>query len=161
VALLDGDDAEVQAQFRLTDPIPNASPMAHGLVALNRCFVDLAARRPTEAEQHYQAGEMLTADMHLRGWDHRVRTLGALVAWSRGDVAQAEAMLRQVIADAPEGETAHAYLAQLLDAKGDASGAAIERAAAAANRRFEADFPAFPQSLFWVDPVHGGLRRRS
>ena len=160
VALLDGDDATVQAQFRLTDPIPNAQASAHGVVELNRSFLDVAARRLPEAEQHYKAGRAMTASVHLGGWDARVRTLGALVAWARGDLTQAEALLHEAIALAPEDESPHFYLAQLLAAKGDTAGAAAERTAAANAHRFDIEVPAQSQSLFWVDPVNGGLKRR-
>jgi Flp pilus assembly protein TadD len=97
----------------------------------------------------------------MRGWDARIGTLGALIAWLRGDLSQAEAMLREATAAMPEAEEAHAYLAQLLEAKGDAAGAAAERDLAASSHRFANDFIAIPQSLFWVDPVHGGRKRRS
>jgi len=51
------------------------------------------------------------------------------------------------------------YLAQLLEAKGDAAGAAAERAVAADIQRFDIDIPALAQSDFWVDPVQGGIKR--
>ncbi len=161
MALTAGDEEGAQAQLRSTDSIPEADPKAHGFVELSRAFLAVAAGQPSEAELHYQAGKLLTASVHLRGWNARVETLGALVAWSRGDLARAEALLRGVIAEIPESETAHYYLAQLLEAKGDAAGAASERSTATNSHRYDRDFQAMPQSQFWVDPVHGGMRRRS
>jgi hypothetical protein len=162
VALLDGDIAEVHAQFRLTDPIPGALPASHGVIEANRSFLALVEGQPTEAERHYRAAMTKTEGLaRLRGWEAKMNTLGALVAWANGNVARAEAMLRTAEAEMPEEETQHAYLARLLESQGDKAGAAAERTAAANDRRFETDFPALPQSLFWVDPVHGGMQRRS
>ena len=70
-------------------------------------------------------------------------------------------MLRDSIADMPESETGHYYLAQLLEARGDTMGAAAERIIAANSHRLDNDFQSMPLALFWVDPVHGGMRRRS
>jgi hypothetical protein len=161
MALLDGDMAEMHAQFNLTDPIPGALPAAHGVVEANRAFLAVAAGRPKEAEWHYQTAMSLVRGLDLRGWGARMNTLGALVAWSNGDLTTAEAMLRAAVAERPEEETPHAYLARLLEARGDKAGAGAEATLAADNRRFETDYPSLPQSLFWVDPVHGGMRRRS
>jgi len=48
----------------------------------------------------------------------------------------------------------------LLEARGDAAGAAAERAVAADVRRFDVPIPAMAQSELWVDPLQGGVRRR-
>jgi hypothetical protein len=161
LALLDNDDAEVHGQFALVDAIPNAEPEARGVVELNRSFLDVAAGRAAEAEQHYQSGKRLTATVQLQGWQARVLTLGALVAWSRGELPRTERLLREAIADTPTDVAPHHYLALLLEARGDVAGAAAERAAAAISSRFDIQIPAQPQALYWVDPVHGGIQRRS
>lgn len=160
LALLDGDAAGVEAQFRLAEAIPGAASPAHGVIELNRSFLAVAARKPEEAARYYQAGLELTAGVQLQGWDARSLTLGALVAWSGGDIEKAEPLLRHAIADIPDDESPHAYLAQLLEAKGDAAGAAAERATAARVSQFDIEIPAQVQSLYWVDPAHGGLKRR-
>jgi hypothetical protein len=160
LALIEGDGATAQAEFRLADAVPDASPSAYGLIELNRSFLDIAAGRSTEAEQHYKDGTAMTASVHVPGWRARSLTLGALVAWSRADVTAAEAMLREAIAQRPDDEPPHIYLARLLEAQGDRAGAVAERTTAAKVRRFDAEIPAQAQSLFWVDPVHGGIQRR-
>jgi hypothetical protein len=159
--LLDGNEEAAEDELRLTDAIPDADRQAHGVVELGRSFLDLAAGRLAEAELHYRTGKGMTGQVHLRNWDARISTLGGLIAWARGDLALAEAMLRASIAAMREGEEAHVYLAQLLELKGDAAGAAAERIAATDSHRFADDFLAIPQTLFWVDPVHGGKWRRS
>jgi len=161
IALLDNDDTEARAQFALADATPNAAPAAYGVVALNRCFLAVSARQTADAERYCAAGTAMTAGLQLRGWHARVKTLYALVAWSRGDLAQAEAGLREAIAEVPDDQAPHVYLAQLLDAEGLAEKAAAERATAGKLGRLEVDVPAQAQSLYWVDPVKGGLRRRN
>lgn len=161
LALLGNDEAGARAQFALTDAIPDASPAAHGVVELNRCFLAVSARQTADAERHCAAGRVMTAGLGLRGWDAKVTTLDGLVAWSRGDLAQAEAQLREAIAEDPEDESPHVYLAQLLDAEGQAANATAERATAGKLGRHEVEVPAQAQSLYWVDPAKGGMRRRS
>jgi hypothetical protein len=161
MALLDGDVEAAEAQLRVADTIPGADTKARGYIALSQTFLDVAAGRAAEAEGHFNAGKAMTDSVRLRGWSARVTQLGALVAWSRGDMARAERMLRDTIADMPESETGHYYLAQLLEARGDMMGAAAERIIAANSHRLDNDFQSMPLSLFWVDPVHGGMRRGS
>jgi hypothetical protein len=82
MALLDNDEAEAQAQFGLTDSVPNASPAAHGVVELNRCFLAVSSRQTADAERRCAAGRAMTAGLQLRGWNARIKTMDALVAWS-------------------------------------------------------------------------------
>ncbi len=159
-ALLEGDFAGAQAQFDLTDAIPQAAPAARGTVALNRAFVAVAQKRPAEALAYYNTGLEESASVALQGYNAKIDTVAGLVAWSRGDTERAEQLLRIAIASQPGEEAPHAYLADLLAAKGDAAGAAAERTAAANSRRFGFEIPALAQSEFWVDPVKGGLKRR-
>jgi tetratricopeptide (TPR) repeat protein len=160
-ALLEGDFATAQAQFDLTDAISQAAPAARGTAALNRAFVAVAQKRPAEALAYYDAGLEESAGVALPGYRAKIDTVAGLVAWSRGDTERAEQLFRIAIAAAPDDEAAHAYLAQLLAAKGDAAGAAAERSAAGNSHRFGVQVPALALSEFWVDPVKGGLKRRS
>ena len=159
-ALLEGDFAGAQAQFDLTDAIPQAAPAARGTVALNRAFVAVAQKRPAEALAYYNIGLEKSAGIALPGYNAKIDTLAGLVAWSRGDTERAEQLFRIAIATQPNDEAPHVYLAQLLAAKGDAAGAAAERIAAGNSHRFGFEIPALAQSEFWVDPVKGGLKRR-
>lgn len=160
LALLNGDIERAQAEYRLAEAIPGASALAHAFIAFNRSFLDVATGNAAAAARHYQEAAARTDRMDVSEWRVRISTLGGLVAWANSDLAKAEALLRQAIDDLPEDDMAHVYLAQVLDAKGDAAGAAAERGEAAKARQGEIAFPALPQSLFWVDPVRGGLRRR-
>jgi hypothetical protein len=158
-ALFDGSFDAAEAQFKLTETIPGALPAAQGTVALNRAFIAVAQRRPAQAVANFKVGQALSVGVEVGGYQSRVATLGGLVAWSAGDTGKAEAWFRKAIAELPFEDAPHIYLAQLLEAKGDAAGAAAERAVAADIQRFDIDIPALAQSEFWVDPVQGGIKR--
>lgn len=106
------------------DPIPNVLPEARGVVALNRAFLAVADKRPAEALTFFEAGAQQAAAISLPDFGARITMLNGLVAWSGGDVAEAEKLFRAAIAALPGDEGPHFYLAQLRAAKGDAAGAA-------------------------------------
>jgi hypothetical protein len=159
LALLDNQIPVAVTQLGLVDPIPGVLPDARGVVALNRAFLAVAAKQPTEALTFFNAGEKLAAGVTLPDFAARITLLRGLVAWSGGDVVQAEKSFRAAGAAMPGDEAPHVYLAQLLSAKGDEAGATVERNAAAAAHPFHAEIPVFAQSIFWVDPVQGGIKR--
>lgn len=159
LALLAGDIPAAEAELQEVEPIPGVLAQAHAVVALNRAFLAVAGKRPAEALSLLQSGQHLAKSISLPDIGARIMTLEGLVAWSGGDVAQAETLFRAAIAALPGDDEPHAYLARLLAARNDAAGAAAERRAAAAANPFDVDLPALAQSIFWVDPVAGGLRR--
>ena len=159
LALLDDKVPTAENQLSQVDPIPGVLPEARGIVALNRAFLAVAGKRPTEALAFFQAGEKLAASISLPNFGARITMLGGLVAWSGGDTAQAEKSFRDAIAALPSDEGPHVYLAQLLTAKGDEAGAEAERTVATATHPFDLEIPVFAQSIFWVDPVNGGIKR--
>jgi tetratricopeptide (TPR) repeat protein len=159
VALLDNQIQAAETQLALADTIPGVLADARGVIALNRAFLAVAAKRPTDALAYFNAGEKLAAGITLPDFGARITLLGGLVAWSSGDTAQAEKSFRAAVATLPGDEAPHVYLALLLAAKGDEAGAVAERSAAAATHPFHAEIPVFAQSIFWVDPVGGGIKR--
>src|SRR5215470_9996157 len=96
-ALRTGDFATAAAQYKLSDTIPGAMPAAYGTVALNRAFVAVAERRPTDAVAQYKQGVQLSTDVRLPGYAADLTLLGGLVAWSAGDTAQAERLIRRAL----------------------------------------------------------------
>jgi hypothetical protein len=159
LALIDGQIPAAEGELSQVDPIPGVLPQARAVVALNRAFLAVAAKRPTEALSFFQAGEKLAPSISLPNVGARITTLSGLVSWSGGDVVEAEKSFRAAIAALPSDEGPHVYLAQLLAAKGDEAGAQKEREAGAATHPFDVEIPVFAQSIFWVDPVNGGIKR--
>lgn len=160
VALLEGDIQQAENHLKLVDPIPGVMPQARGVVALNRAFLAVAGKRPDEAQALFETGSKLAAGITLPDFDARITTLNGLLAWSGGDLVEAERLLRAASAESAVSVEPHFYLAQLLAAKGDEAGAATERGAAAAGDPFDVQIPVFAQSIFWLDPVNGGISRR-
>jgi len=160
LALVDGNIAEANDQLRRADALPGAVPVAYAIIALNRAFLAVAEKRPADAVAALEAGAQIAEHASLPRWPPKFDTLRAVVAWSNGDVATAERLLRSAAAALPEDEAPHAYLAQLLALRGDAAGAEQQRQLAQRNRRPDLDFSPLVQSEFLVDPVNGGLKPR-
>jgi hypothetical protein len=159
LALLEEQVPAAEKQLSLVDPIPGVLPEARGVVALNRAFLAVAGKRPAEALAFFQAGEKLATSISLPDFGARITTLNGLVAWSGGDKVQAEKLFRAAIAALPGDEGPHVYLAQLLAANGDEAGAEKQRDIATATHPFDVEIPVFAQSIFWVDPINGGIKR--
>jgi hypothetical protein len=160
LAVAGGDVVGAEAQFRRADTIPGALSAAYGTVSLNRTFLAVAARQPVAARHWFDLSREQTEGVQLPGWSTEMNMLGGLVAWSAGDLARAEVLLRAAVAAAPSHQGPHIYLAQVLAARGDAAGAATEQTTGSAAYRFNARIPSLAQSEFWVDPVHGGVKPR-
>ena len=111
------------------------------VVALNRAFLAVARKRPDEAKVFFQAGENLADSIALPDVGASITLLNGLVAWSGGDLAGAEKLLRAAIATLPGDEQPHVYLAQLLAARGDAAGAACRDGSASVRCEYSCTRP--------------------
>jgi hypothetical protein len=160
-AMFDGDLAGADRQFALGLASPGALIGAYGTIHLNRALLALAQQHTADAIAEYKEALAQTRGMNLAGYDSRLFTLAALIAWAQGDTAQSEQLLRCAIALTPEDGMPYDYLERLLAARGDSAGAAEVKATAAEQPRFDLDFPALAMSEIWVDPVKGGLQRRT
>ncbi|MGE4046990.1 MAG: tetratricopeptide repeat protein [Acetobacteraceae bacterium] len=159
IALLEGDQAEAERQLIRSEPVPDAEPMAHGAVAINRAFLAVANRHPAEARAFYQAGRRLTSRIPLPKFQREVDLLEALVLWSDGDRDRAETILRAVIKAMPDCDEARFYLGDLLASLGRTAEADEQYRVAAVVRRFDTLVGTLAHTLFRVDPVNGGLTR--
>ena len=160
LALLDNNVPEAEAQLALTATIPGVLPQVRAELALNHSFIAVTEKHPKQGAELLADSRQYAAKLDLPGFAEHLAVQQALIAWSSGDVAGAEAKLRGVVAAAPNSETAHHYLAMLLRAKGDAAGAAAAEKAAQFSRRFEDKLQGLAVLLFWTDPVNGGVTRR-
>jgi len=120
----------------------------------------VALQRPDDAAALLRYSQERSAGLELPNFATHLTIMEGLVAWSNGDVANAEGLFRKVIAAEPDSATAHHYLGLLLRAKGDARGAAAEEAAERVSHRFERRTQALATLWFWTDPVKGGVTRR-
>jgi tetratricopeptide (TPR) repeat protein len=157
LAIHDGNAAEARKQFALSKNIPGAYRGAYGIVSANQAFLEIAEKQPDEARRYYIEA---LRELPVKRPDvaAQLTVLAGLVTWSAGDAATAERDFRAAIKIIDDDEAPHEYLAELMTLRGDTEGAAAERKAGVASRRFAQQAPASAQSIFLLDPVHGGYR---
>ncbi len=156
LALLDGDRAEAERQFVISEPIPGASAAAHSTIAFNRAFLAIADRDPTKARAYFQDGLRASRTILLPKFRAHVDLIGGLVEWSAGNLDHAEATLRAVARQPPDDDEVHTYLGRLLIQRGRTQEGEAELRTAAAVRRYDNDIGPLAHTLFYVDPAKGG-----
>jgi tetratricopeptide (TPR) repeat protein len=157
IAVHDGNMEEATKQFALSKTIPGAFKPAYALIAANQAFLELAKKQPAQAV-HYYDEALKDAPLEKPGVVARFKTLAGLIDWEAGNTAAAEQDFRAAIATNDDDETVHLYLAEMLTLRGDTAGAERERISGTAARRFAPQSPAHAQSIFLLDPIHGGYR---
>ena len=161
LALLNGDLTAAQQELKKAAAVRGARPEALAIINLNSAFVAVALRQPAQAQEFFQQAQQTTATLTVPDIGPRIEALNALVLWSNDDLAGAERLFRQVVAERPDDEGGHMYLSRLLAAKGDAAGSAAEQAAAAASHFYDPHIMDLAQSVLWTDPLNGGVRPRT
>ena len=159
MSMNDGNLAAADAQFAIADRSPGVAPQVRSQLCLDHAFLAVAMKQPRHAADLLRQSREAAVALTLPGFADNLDLLEGLIAWSGGDTATAEARFRRVIAASPSSDTAHHYLALLLAARGDAEGAAAERAAAALNQPFDVEQQGLAVVLFWTDPINGGVTR--
>jgi hypothetical protein len=160
IALLDNRIADADQQLTLAETIPDLLPEARSEIALNHSFIALTQGRPDRAAALLAESRAAAAHLDLPGFAANLDIQEGLIAWGEGNIANAEAKFRAVIAMVPDSETAHHYLGQLLSLKGEARGAAAEEQTEVVSHSFETRTQGLAVALFWTDPAKGGVVRR-
>jgi tetratricopeptide (TPR) repeat protein len=161
VALSDGKIPDALQSLANADRIHGADDAAHGILGLNRAFIALSQRQPARARADYvQALARINAG-DLPGLRALLFVTAGLVAWSEGDTAQAEQLLRRAAAADPQSSLPYLYLSRLLTAQGRAAEAAAAEAVADAKPPFDHRVPALAVTEYLVDPVRGGFEKRA
>ncbi len=160
LALLDGDRAEAERQFTMSEPIPGANPAAHSTIGLNRAFLAIADRQPIAARTFFQEARRKSRDVSVPKFQAHVDLIGGLVEWSSGNLDRAEAILRDVAQQLPDDDEAHSYLGRLLVQRGKIQEGQQQLQTAAVVRRYDNDIGPLAHTLFYVDPTNGGALTR-
>ncbi|MFO1059659.1 MAG: hypothetical protein U1E53_22165 [Dongiaceae bacterium] len=161
IALSEGKLPEAQQALADGEQVPAAEPGARSMLALNRAFIALSEKRSADARDDYVRALNEVRGVDLPGLRSLLFVTAGLVAWSEGDVAQAEDLLRRAaVADTDSG-LPYRYLARLLAARGETAQAAAAKAAAVARPPFDHPIPALAISEYLVDPVNGGFEKRT
>lgn len=158
LAIRDGKLADAAKDFIQAKNIPGSYPGAYGVVALNQAFLAIAEKQPKQAELRYNEGVTSLSTLSETGIVARLKTIAGLLAWSEGHNAVAEQDFHAAIATSDTDQMPHLYLAQLLGARGETSGAATERQAASNVERFDPGYPSLAYTSFQFDLVHGGFK---
>ncbi len=157
LALRDNKLDDADSQLAQTDAIPDVLPQARAELALNHSFVAVALKHPQRAAALLDASRRASEEIDLPGFPDHLAVQEALVAYAAGDLATAEAKLRDVSARLPQSETVHHYLASVLRAKGDVAGALKEEQAERQSFGFDGKDQALAVLQFWTDPTTGGV----
>ena len=160
MAMSDGNFGEADAQFELAGLTPAVAPQVRSQLDLDHAFLAVAKKRPERAAELLHRSRETARTLNLPGFANTLDLMEGLVAWSAGDTSKAEAMFRHVIASSPVNDSAHHYLAALLQARGDKAGAAAEEQAATLSHPFDVKQEGLAVVVFWTDPVNGGVTTR-
>ncbi len=161
IAMWNGDLSEANRQFIAAQSLPDVIPAAHSIIALNRCFLAIAMKQPSQATMLLQSARSVAARLTVPKFEYHLSLLGALVAWSNGDAITAERMLRQLAAGDPNDITVNHYLVMLLQARGAMPEAMQMQMSAQRRHKPDEGLQAIAVDLLWTDPVKGGISRRS
>ena len=123
LAMLENKIADAGDELDKADVIPGVLPQARAEIALNHSFLAVVQKRPAEAAGLLELSRAQSEQVDLPGFASHLDLQEGLIAWSAGNIEEAEGKFREVIATLPNSETAHHYLARLLRAKGDVQGA--------------------------------------
>jgi Flp pilus assembly protein TadD len=159
IAMHTGDLAEADRQLTTAQALPGLLPAARTMIELNHCFLAIALKQPDQAATLLDETSKLGVRLTLPYLAEHLKLLGALIDWSRGNTAKAEAELRALLSEPPINVAVRHYLSQLLVAEGNkatASDLPVLAPPAPRPDRIEALAP----DLFWVDPSHGGVTKR-
>ncbi len=155
IALVEKDS--VAADRWLTDAlaVPELPPRIVQQLLLNQTMVATLRKQPAEARLLLAKAMEVRQEIELPDFAANFLIMQALTAWSAGDTAAAETLLRQAVQVSARNEAAHVYLSKLLALKGDTAGAAREADTANIVRRFDPTLQSLAVTLFWIDPVNG------
>jgi len=139
--------------------VPMASGTAKAILAANRAILAVARKDPKAARELYNTAMASKKLPYLDYFDLHLEMIDAIIMWSEGKHAEAEAnflYVERILV----GDTAVTYRARLLEHmnRGDEAKLLAKRAAYLKTVRNQ--HPDLIASVFWVDPVKGGLTPR-
>ena len=140
--------------------VPEIPPEIERLLMFNQAMVATVRKQPGEARMLMTKAMAKRHAIELPDFAANSLIMQALTAWSGGDTVAAETLLRNAAQVSPRNEAAHAYLAKLLERKGDTEGAKREAHTANIARRFDPVLQSLVVTLFWIDPVQGTIEWR-
>ncbi len=151
----------IAADERFADgmQVPVVSGTARAIIAANRAMMALS-RKDAKAARAFHTIAMAEKTMpYLDYFDQHLVIIDGLIRWAEGDLDGAEAQFLAVERYLL-GDTALTYRAELLRFSNRTEEANALTAKAAFLKTIRNQHPDLIGSVFWVDPIAGGLRRR-
>ena len=155
IALAEKDSVAADRWLSEVQAVPELPPRIVHQLLLNQTMVATVRKQPAEARRLLAKAMEARQDIDLPDFAANFLIMQALTAWSGGDTAAAETLLRQAVQVSARNEAAHVYLSKLAALKGDTDGAAREAHTASIVRRFDPTLQSLAVTLFWIDPVNG------
>jgi len=155
VAFIESDQAMTAQALDRALREPDISPAIYSIARLNRAFIAIIQRRPTDAISDYRASLEVADRVDLAGYVPMVAVTGALAHWQDGHPDIAIRMLNDVLERSPGNALALHY--QKLLNKASASTADAVEPDGVGTAPF---YPMVLPSVFWVDPVTWTATRR-
>ena len=160
MSLAEKDPVAADHWLREALEVPEVLPRIRRVILLNQAMIATVRKQPAEAHALMKQAMEGGHSIDLPDFATNYLIMQALIAWSSGDTATAEGVLRNAERVSRKNRGTHYYLSKLLALKGDTEGATREANAADAARRFEPALQSLVVTLFWIDPVNGTVEWR-
>jgi len=159
IAMQRNDPAGAEERLAAGLQVPLVPPTARSILAVNRSFLALGRKDIKAARAYYDQAMELKVAPYLDYYDHHLVMLDGLILWGEGHLDAAEERFRHV-EQFVLGDTALTYRARILEFRGKTDEAKALAGRAAFLKTIRNQHPDLIGSVFWVDPIKGGLQRR-
>jgi len=156
----ENDPAAAEQIWAEAMQVPFAKGASYSIVAANRAFIAISQRDFRHAREMHGIALANKVRPYLDYYDDHLKFLDALISWGEGNTQAAEGQFA-VLEKALIGDTAPTYLATLLSAQGRTEEAKAATARATFMKTVKTQHPDLVGSVYWVDPVKGGFKRRT
>lgn len=159
IAMHENDPAGAELRWSEGMDVPLASGTARAILATNRAYLALSRRDIPAARQLYDMAMAFKKRPYLEYFDRHLTIFDGVILWGEGDLIAAEERFLSVETFVL-GDTALTYRSRLLAFRNRQEEAASLATKAAFLKTIRNEHPDLIGSVFWVDPIRGGMQRR-
>lgn len=151
------DGSDVRRHLATAHATPGAAQSAYAMLWLNEAFFALSERRTADAQRLYDKGMEVLGRRVSHVLYGRALVLEALIAWQAGDVARAEALLRESLTDGSEEVEPWFYLSRIALERGDKATAESLQIRARIASRFDQHYASLAHTILPIDVKTGAF----